>query len=44
MLKTDYIDVARGRTPADLNLTDCRVVDFFRGRVIDGAVVSIYKG
>ncbi len=44
MLKTDYIDVARGRAPADLNLTDCRVVDFFRGRVIDGAVVSIYKG
>jgi len=44
MLKTDYIDVARGRTPADLNLTDCRLVDFFRGRIIDGAVVSIYKG
>jgi len=44
MLKTDYIDVARGRTPADLNLTDCRVVDFFCGRVIDGATVSIYKG
>jgi len=44
MLKTDYIDAARGRTPADLNLTDCRVVDFFRGRVIDGATVSIYKG
>ncbi len=44
MLKTDYIDVARGRTPADLNLTGCRVVDFFRGRIIDGATVSIYKG
>ncbi|MBN2874083.1 MAG: adenine deaminase [Spirochaetales bacterium] len=44
MLKTDYIDVARGRTPADLNLTDCRVVDFFRDRVIEGAVVSLYKG
>ena len=44
MLKTDYIDVARGRTPADLNLTDCRLVDFFRGRIIDGAVVSIYNG
>ncbi len=44
MLKTDYIDVARGRTPADLNLTDCRVVDFFRGRIIDGSEVSIYKG
>lgn len=44
MLKTDYIDVARGRIPADLNLTDCRVVDFFRGRIVDRAVVSIYKG
>ncbi len=44
MLKTDYIDVARGRIPADLNLTDCRVVDFFRGRIVEGAVVSVYKG
>jgi len=44
MLKTDYIDAARGRALADLTLKDCRVVDFFRGRVIDGAVVSIYKG
>ncbi|PKL07721.1 MAG: adenine deaminase [Spirochaetae bacterium HGW-Spirochaetae-7] len=44
MLKTDYIDVARGRTPADLNLIDCRMVDFFRGRIVDGAMVSIYRG
>lgn len=44
MHTSDYIDVARGRTPADINLSDCRVVDFFRGRIIDGAVVSIYKG
>ncbi len=44
MLTTDYIDVARGRTPADLNITDCRVVDFFRGRIIDAAVVSVYNG
>lgn len=44
MLKTEYIDVARGRTPADLNLTDCRVVDFFRGIILDAATVSIYRG
>ncbi len=44
MLKTDYIDVARGRTPADLNLIDCRVVDFFRGTILDAATVSIYRG
>ncbi|MBN1520416.1 MAG: adenine deaminase [Spirochaetales bacterium] len=44
MLKSDYIAVARGRTPADLNLTHCRVVDFFRGRVLDEATVSVYRG
>lgn len=44
MMQSDYIDVARGRTPADLNLTDCRVVDVFRGRVREGLTVSIYKG
>ena len=44
MLKSDYIDAARGRTPADINLTDCRVMDVFRGRVLDGVTVSIYKG
>ncbi len=44
MLNTDYIDAARGRTPADFNLTDCRVVDFFRGIILDGATVSIYRG
>jgi adenine deaminase len=44
MLSTDFIDVARGRTPADLNLSNCRVVDFFRGRVLEGSTVSVYKG
>lgn len=44
MLKTDYIDVARGRTPADLNLTDCRVIDFFCGTILEAATVSIYHG
>ncbi len=44
MVSRDYIDVARGRTPADINLANCRVVDFFRGRVLEGATVSVFRG
>jgi len=44
MLKAEYIDAARGRIPADVNLVNCRVVDFFRGVVVERATVSVYKG
>lgn len=44
MLQPDYIEAARGLIPADLKLTNCRVLDFFMGRIIEGAEVAIYKG
>jgi adenine deaminase len=44
MLSSDYIDVARGMTPADINLEHCRVVDFFRGSTLEDATVSLYRG
>lgn len=44
MLTSEYIDVARGRMPADLNLTHCRVVDYFCDRVLEDATVSIFRG
>ncbi|OHD15538.1 MAG: adenine deaminase [Spirochaetes bacterium GWD1_61_31] len=43
-LKYEYIAAARGQVPVDLQLVNCRVVDFFRGRVVDNCSVSIYKG
>ena len=44
MLTSDYIDAARGTVRSDINLLNCRVVDFFRGIVVDGVTVSVYKG
>lgn len=44
MLTSDYIDAARGTVRSDINLLNCRVVDFFRGIIVDGVTVSIYKG
>jgi adenine deaminase len=40
----EIIDAAMGRTPCDLNLTGCTVVDVFGGRLIQNAIVSIRKG
>lgn len=44
MLKQEYIAAARGKFDVDLNLLNCRVVDFFRGTILDPTTVSLYKG
>ncbi|GAB1432369.1 adenine deaminase [Spirochaetota bacterium] len=44
MLQPDYIKAARGLIPSDLKLKNCRVLDFFLGRIIEAAEVAIYKG
>jgi len=44
MLKYEYIAAARGQIEADLNLLNCRVIDFFRGTILEPCTVSIYKG
>ncbi len=41
MLKSDFIEAARGKVPADLNLTNCRVLDFFSGAITEPRTVSL---
>jgi len=40
----DLIDTAAGKTPCDLNLTNCTIVDVLGGRFIENATVSIRNG
>lgn len=40
----DLIETATGKTPCDLNLTDCTVLDLLGGRLIENSTVSIRNG
>jgi len=40
----DLIDTATGKTPCDLNLTECTILDLLGGRFIENATVSIRNG
>ena len=44
MFNADLAAVAQGRSPCDLNIVNCKLIDVFQGKIVPDATVSIYKG